>query len=246
MLSDTSRPGPTVAAARAPGVLRAVCCLGAALVAVVVLADATSADLWIQDQLYDSGEWLVDRHEPRLRLLLYTLPKYLLAIGAAGCLAVCLGSRKLGRLAPHVRGCSIVLLSLAVVPGAVGLMKSLTHVATPAQITRYGGSRPYRGVVESIRAQEPGARGFPAGHASGGFALISLYLALPFAWRRAGLGLGLGPGLLMGTYQTVNGQHFASHMLVTVLVAAILVLGIGWLYSEPFPRAASGRSASSR
>lgn len=71
---------------------------------------------------------------------------------------------------------------------------------------------------------------FPAGHASGGFALLSL----AWAWRgafavRLGLALGLGLGGFMGLYQIARGEHFLSHTLATGLIAWLLCAGLARL-----------------
>lgn len=71
---------------------------------------------------------------------------------------------------------------------------------------------------------------FPAGHASGGFALM----AVAWAWsgtaaRRAGLALGLGFGGFMGLYQIARGEHFLSHTTATGLIAWLLCAGLARL-----------------
>lgn len=70
-----------------------------------------------------------------------------------------------------------------------------------------------------------GGRCFPAGHASGGFALIMLYFAVPNArWRWMGLAAGLAAGWLMGGYQMLRGEHFLSHTVTTMLLAWLVDL----------------------
>lgn len=67
---------------------------------------------------------------------------------------------------------------------------------------------------------------WPAGHASGGFALLAFrLLAGDPQRRRLVTGLALGAGWWMGGYQMLKGAHFISHTLVTlslsVAIAAI-------------------------
>ncbi|MFT5110556.1 MAG: membrane-associated PAP2 superfamily phosphatase, partial [Pseudoalteromonas tetraodonis] len=72
--------------------------------------------------------------------------------------------------------------------------------------------------------RKPG-HGFPAGHASGGFALMGLCV---FGRTRRGITLGVAAGLslgwILGSYQMLNGNHYLSHTVVTNLLAGILVL----------------------
>ena len=68
----------------------------------------------------------------------------------------------------------------------------------------------------------PARRGrcFPAGHASGGFALLGLIgLARTTRGRWAAFAVAMAAGWAMGVYQMAKGAHYLSHTLVTLLVA---------------------------
>ena len=68
-------------------------------------------------------------------------------------------------------------------------------------------------------------RGFPAGHASGGFALVALAgLAATRRSRRIALAIGLALGTMMGIYQMLKGAHYLSHTLITALFCWIVFL----------------------
>jgi membrane-associated PAP2 superfamily phosphatase len=67
-------------------------------------------------------------------------------------------------------------------------------------------------------------RCFPAAHASGGFALLSLYFLFKKRRnRRLALGFALTLGWLMGGYKMVVGDHFISHTLITMELAWLLI-----------------------
>ena len=69
------------------------------------------------------------------------------------------------------------------------------------------------------------AAGFPAGHASGGFALMSLAgLATTRRCRLALLTVGLAAGWWMGLYQMFRGDHYLSHTLVSMLLGYAVFL----------------------
>jgi len=206
---------------------------GAAVLAGFLgLLEATSLDLWVQDHFYDfaRGRWMVDAADPLGRLLFYDGPKILIMLTALGLLGLVLGParwRERWRLERH--GLGIALLTLITVPALAGLGKEVTNIFCPAQIRRYGGDAPYVKLCGEYPAGDrPEQRGhcFPAGHASGGFALLGLAgLRRTRAWWRGGIALGLGAGWLMGGYQMLKGAHYLSHTVATMLLAWVVLLG---------------------
>jgi membrane-associated PAP2 superfamily phosphatase len=180
----------------------------------------------VQDRLYrwDEGDWLVDRTAPLPRLLFYTGPIYI--IGAVALTALALALRTRSR---EIRRHALVaLLTIGSVPLLVGFGKDATNVFCPWDITRYGGDVPYVRVIERFPpGQRPArrGRGFPAGHASGGFALVAL---AGLAGTRRGQWLGIATGIVMGStmglYQMAKGAHYFSHTLVTAIFAWIVFL----------------------
>ena len=68
---------------------------------------------------------------------------------------------------------------------------------------------------------------FPAGHASGGFALMALYFLFKSKRnRRYGLVSGIVTGWIMGSYKMFIGDHFLSHTLVTMISAWLIINSI--------------------
>jgi membrane-associated PAP2 superfamily phosphatase len=118
--------------------------------------------------------------------------------------------------------------TLALAPLLVGFGKIATNVFTPSQIRRYGGFAPYVKIGESYPAYDhprKRGRGFPAGHASGGFALVALAgHATTRRGRAIAVAMGLTVGWLMGLYQMLKGAHYLSHTVLTALVCWIVFL----------------------
>jgi membrane-associated PAP2 superfamily phosphatase len=115
---------------------------------------------------------------------------------------------------------------LAIVPASIAVLKSRSDIYTPHSLVRYQGEKPYHHLFEPLPPGWPPNQGhaFPAGHASGGFALMSLlHLFRKRRQRWAGLGVGLVCGWTMGVYQMVKGAHFLSHTVVTMLIAWLLI-----------------------
>ncbi len=198
----------------------------ALLVLVFGLFELTWLDLWIQDRFFDfsAGTWMIDRNEPVARALFYSGPKVLL-VGLSLALIA-----SLVRPPRSFRRCDlgVALLTLGSVPVLVGLGKDTTNVFCPWDITRYGGDAAYVRVLERFGEDERPARrgrGFPAGHASGGFALVGLAgLARTRRGQVAAIALAAAAGGAMGWYQIAKGAHYLSHTLVTALLAWILFL----------------------
>lgn len=213
---------PTLPHADRPSVL-----LPAALVAALVALFGLRAcggealDLAVQSWFWDGRDWLVPKDSGWPHQLAYTGPKvliYAFALWLIWCLALPARSPAwMGR-----RRAAYILASLAATAILCTQLREVTHMATPRDLALYGGRWEHRLLLEAKPAGYP-SHAFPAGHASGGFAL----LCLAFAWdtaraRRAGLALCLGVGGWMGLYQMARGEHFLSHTLVTAALAWLI------------------------
>ena len=201
------------------------------LVATVGLFEFTNLDVALQDHFYDftRQRWLVDATEPVWQTSFYDGPKYSIVLIALGVLTLALGPEKWRtRWGFARRDLWVAALTLVTVPAFAGLGKSTTNTFCPAETRRYGGDVPYVKLCEPYPADDrPDRKGhcFPAGHASGGFALLGLmWLRRTKAWQLAGLALGLGTGWWMGGYQMLKGAHYLSHTLTTMLIAWIFLL----------------------
>lgn len=201
------------------------------LVVTFLLFEFTGLDLLLQDTLYNfaSHRWLIDSRNPILRLAFYDLPKIAIIIMGVILLGLAVGPaqwRERWPLAtPARRHLLVAFLTLGTVPALIGQLKATTNIFCPSEIRRYGGDVPYVRVVERYpdndRPQKRG-RCFPAGHASGGFALFALAgLGRTRRTQLFGMALAVGTGGAMGFYQMAKGAHFLSHTVITALIAWI-------------------------
>ena len=200
------------------------------VVLTIVVFEKTSIDLRVQDLFYDPVRgWAVDARAPLSRLVFYQGPKWVLVVFVAG-LALCIAApeawaRRLP-LTPIQAG--FVLTCIAVAPITAWFIKRHTGVLYPCYVQRYGGTEPYRTLLESI-PRVPGrvrGRGFPAAHCSGAFALMSLYFVMPGPLRWVGLALGLVAGWVVGLYQMLKGVHYLSHTIVTMFLVWTIILAL--------------------
>jgi len=206
------------------------------LVMVLFLFENTNLDLLVQDHFYltDLHRWAVDKNEPILHLLFYTGPKAVIIVIGVLCFLGWFLSYKDYRFKLFRRQFMLMSLSLALVPLAISGLKNISNVYTPDKIIRYGGHQPYIKVLERYPdgfQQAKRSKGWPAGHASGGFALMMLYFVFTEkSFRILGLCIGLLAGWGMGLYQTLNGQHYLSHTIVSMIIAWTLILTIHTLF----------------
>lgn len=234
-MTDTSKINPRCDKAKTQTLLRSTWLPMLLWLLTFALTELTKIDLWFQDFFYcqETGHWLVtfDKHSLAGQIF-YVLPKILLGVFGAFLLLLLL-FRKIGlRLLAWDRlNLLYVLVCMALVPSLVAGLKASTGVAYPRKIVRYGGVIPYRNVLRSIprHAGEKRYKGWPAGHASGGFALFSLAFAASTAkGRRNGFLLATLAGWMMGSYQMLSGNHYLSHTAISMFLAWWLAALLAW------------------
>jgi len=211
------------------------------LAGALALFEFTNLDIWLQDHCYDfeKHRWRLEKQDAVPRVLFYTGPKVVMAVTGGILIAWLLlpvrwrpkGLQKFQLPWSHLR-LWFVLICLAAVPATIGFMKARSDLYCPWSIDRYGGDRPHLRFFEALPPDYPPDCGkcFPAGHASGGFALLGLYyLSESRRGRWLGLTIGMTAGWVMGIYQMFKGAHFLSHTVVTMLIAAAIIQAIAWL-----------------
>lgn len=200
------------------------------VVLTIVVFEKTTIDLRVQDLFYDPVRgWAVDAQAPLSRMVFYQGPKWVLVVFVAG-LALCIAAPEAlaGRLPLTPLQAGFVLTCIVVAPITAWFIKRHTGVLYPCYVQRYGGTEPYRTLLESI-PRVPGrvrGRGFPAAHCSGAFALMSLYFVMPGPLRWLGLALGLVAGWVVGLYQMLKGVHYLSHTIVTMFLVWTIILAL--------------------
>lgn len=189
-----------------------------------------AVDLWFQGFFWDGHAWMVPKDSGLFHTLAYTGPKVLIIAWAVFLIwAAAVPARAPSWL--NRRRAFYLLACMALVPVLCTQLRAVTHMATPSALAMYaGGSWEHLLLFEVKPAGYP-SNAFPAGHASGGFALLSL----AFAWaepprRRLGLGVAVLTGGWMGLYQIARGEHFLSHTVVTVALAWLVSAGLARLF----------------
>ena len=209
---------------------RQIVLTAALLVLSVYLFGVTDIDLWVQDLLYDTQthQWILDRNLQPYRWIFYDGVKAVLVLFALSMLLSLLLGRKTALVQRYRQGILIVVLSALIVPTAASSLKKVTNMPCPKHSIRYGGNYPHTVVWEHYPKALSGlshTQCWPAGHASGGFALLSLFFLFKRKRnRRRALYVALGMGWVMGGYKMLIGDHYLSHTFITMLLSWLLIV----------------------
>ncbi len=201
----------------------------AALLASWALMSA-GGDQWLADQIYrlEGHQWALQNAWVTTHVI-HKGGKWLSAFATLLALVACFHAWRHARWRTWRWPLLYLVLAVALGTGMVSLLKSLTHMDCPWDLTRYGGLREYVGLFATRPADMPRGMCFPAGHASAGYAWVSLYffaLMVRPAWRWRGLAVGLLAGAVFGFAQQLRGAHFLSHDLWTLVTCWTVALGL--------------------
>ncbi len=213
-----------------------------ALIIAVIFFGVSGTDIWIQNHFYDpvSHQWTLNREDPVLKFIFYDGIKRLIIIFNVLLLIGLIVGWKKPFLSKYRRGVVIVVLSSIFVPVIVGSLKATTNIPCPKNLEIYGGIYPHTCVWEkypSTFCNQKKIKCWPAGHASGGFALLSLYyLFRTKKAKKAAVFTAMVIGWSMGTYKMLIGDHFLSHTVITMIMAwliiSVIVRCVDWWESK--------------
>ncbi len=194
------------------------------LVFIIDIFEFTAIDMWFETLMRDHGHWLLGRNDEPWRFIFYDGIKKLFGVVALLLLLSLLFLRnKINFINTHQRGLWVVMITMVAVPLLVNFLKWYTDIPCPRDIIEFGGDAPHVSLFTHYPdwfLHESSLRCYPAGHASGGFALMSLYFAFESpTWRRSGILLGLTVGWVIGFYKMMIGDHFLSHTVISMMVA---------------------------
>lgn len=123
----------------------------------------------------------------------------------------------------------VAILGVVFIPLIISIAKHLTNRHCPWSMDIFGGSIPYTSLFNPPGDDYPGGQCFPAGHASGGFMWISWGMAFWYTrpmLARISLAMAILLGGLMGMGRLLQGAHFLSHTIWTVILAWFISIGL--------------------
>jgi membrane-associated PAP2 superfamily phosphatase len=206
--------------------------------ALLLLFHPTAIDFSLARMFYIPGDGFLGRHSFWLENILHDRAKQAVILLACLSFLGFLASMAWSALRSWRRPLGYVVLAMAICTSIVTPLKVATAVQCPWSLSEFGGSEDYAPLFgEHPPTSNPG-RCWPGGHATAGFSLIALYFALrdrrPRAARIA-LGVALGLGTIFSVGRMMQGAHFLSHNVWTLLFDwTICTLCYRWiLYCAP-------------
>ncbi len=201
------------------------------LLAITLLVfEFSDIDLLVQDWMFDfqHDTWILSKSNKIAKLVLYDGIKVVYASAVLALFIAVTVFRKKTRIRSYYPGLLIVLFSCVLVPLTIAGLKAETNTPCPKHITHYQGNLPYVTVFDTYpegTRPEESIRCYPAAHASGGFALLSLFFLFKSRRnRRRAIAFALIVGWSTGVYKMAIGDHFLSHTIVSMLLAWLIVL----------------------
>ena len=120
-----------------------------------------------------------------------------------------------------------LVLALALSTSIVTPLKALTAVHCPWSLTEFGGEEVFTPLLSARAPTNAPGRCWPAGHASTGFSLLAFFFALRDRnprLARAALVFALVLGTTFSVGRMMQGAHFLSHNLWTLLLDWVISL----------------------
>jgi membrane-associated PAP2 superfamily phosphatase len=214
---------------------------------MLLLYPHTQLDTRITDLFFDAElHRFTLKNDPFLTVWMHVRLKWLMVAIALASLVLALLSYRSSRLSEHRLSLLWVFAGMVISTTAVSVFKHYSGHGCPWDIVLYGGRLPLLDLFTSPPAGIEAGGCFPAGHPSGGFALMAFYFAFMQSKPRFSvlmLWIGLLMGLLMGLVQVVRGAHFLSHVLWSGWLVWMVLLALYWLWPLRKP-ASLGQVAS--
>lgn len=191
-----------------------------ALIVALLAFDPSGVDFAVSRLFYEPEQGFIGRHSFWLEDILHDRAKQVVILLGLLAIAGWLFSMLLAGLRPWRRQLGYLVLTLGLATSIVTPLKSLTGVHCPWSLSEFGGTETFTPLLsERAPTAKPG-RCWPGGHASAGFSLMAVFFVLrdkhPRSARVALVGaLGLGAVFSLG--RMMQGAHFLSHNLWTLL-----------------------------
>jgi len=202
------------------------------LIVIITFFELTDVDIFIQNFFYDfeTKSWLLDKNEAITKLIFYDGIKKILIVFALILLSSLIFFRNKEIIKKNKKALFLVLLSIIFVPLMISSLKAITNTPCPCNIEHFNGKYPNIKLLDDYPkdfVQKSKAKCWPAGHASGGFALMSLFFLFKSKTnRQIALTGALLIGWSMGIYKMLIGDHFLSHTIITMILAWMIILSI--------------------
>ena len=219
---------------------RVITCIIILAIALTII-DYNNIDLKFQSLFFisDTKNWFINRDDSLLKFIFYKLPKYLIvSYGVILIFWLSILSFYKQQLDLQKK-LLFLILALITIPLVVAMLKHYSPIYCPNHINNFSGGHIYISPLKIFSEEiffNNNGKCFPAGHASGGFALISLYFVMPTKrLKYYALSFSLLLGWIMGLYQIAKGAHYLSDTLVTLAIAYLISISLKSLLLKNTP-----------
>lgn len=127
----------------------------------------------------------------------------------------------ISRMRAKRRALGYLVLATLAGPLLVSILKGVTHLYSPWDLTLFGGTLDHIRLFDAVPSDAPVGHAFPAGHASAGYAFISVYFLLrarASRYQYLALIIAILMGLVFGIDQQIRGAHLLSHDLTSFAI----------------------------
>jgi membrane-associated PAP2 superfamily phosphatase len=192
-----------------------------AFMILMLALDTTAIDFSVAHMFFEADTGFVGHRHHWLESVMHDGVKQAVIVLAAALAVGWAISLYSSRWAEMRRPLGFILLAMGLSTAVVTPLKAMTGIQCPWSLTEFGGSETYSGLLQPRPETARPGRCWPGGHASTGFSLMALYFALrdrrPRAARLA-LAFALGLGAILSACRMLQGAHFLSHNIWTMLI----------------------------
>lgn len=203
------------------------------LMALLLAFDPTPVDFALERLFYTPGQGFLGRHSFWLEDILHDRAKQAVILIAALTFAGLFLGVFMAKLRAWRRPLSYLATAMVLSTSVVSPLKVVTGMQCPWDVREFGGEEVHVPLLgKRVMSAHPG-RCWPGGHAAAGYSLFGLFFLLrdrrPRA-ARAALLFAFGLGSLFSVGRMMQGAHFLSHNVWTLLIDwTICTLCYRWL-----------------
>lgn len=207
------------------------------IMALLLIFDPAPLDFMIAHWFYQPGVGFIGDKSAWLEDILHDRAKQAVILFGVLVILGFIASFIVPALKAQRRVLGYLVLSLSLATSVVGPLKALTAVQCPWSLSDFGGQETFSSLLDHRPATDKPGRCWPGGHASSGFALLALFFALRDRRPRLARGalvFALALGTVFSVGRMMQGAHFLSHNVWTLLIDwMICLLCYRWLLYRP-------------
>ena len=202
------------------------------LIFTIIFFSISNLDYIVQDNFYNfnTHSWILNKATQPYRLIFYDGIKKILILFVLLLLFIVIFFRQNHIIKEYYKNILLVILSAILVPVIVGGLKKSTNMPCPKNEIHYGGNMIKTSIWQRYTkpySSMPKIACWPAGHASGGFSLLSLFFLFKTKRKKyIAIITVLIIAWSMGIYKMLIGDHFLSHTIITMLISWLIILTI--------------------